>query len=186
MSVFAQITVLATAAEGGEEASGLDLVLPAFAELLWGAVGFLLLFLILRKFVFPNLSKMLGERAATIQGQQESAESERQQAEQLRRQYEQQLASARTEASGIVDEARQQAERVRADTISRAETEAQQIVARAREEAEAERGRLIVGLRGQVAALSVDLAGKIVQRELNPDQHRDLVDQYINQLSGTS
>lgn len=186
MSVLAQIAVLATEATGAEEeaASGLDLVLPAFAELLWGAIGFFLLMGILYKFVFPSLGKMLDERGAKIQGQMEQAETERQQAEQLRRQYEEQLADARNQGNTLVEEARAQAERVRADVLAKAEEEAQQIRERARADIEAERGRIVQDLRGQVATLSVELAGKIVQRELNPEQHRQLVDQYINELSG--
>jgi F-type H+-transporting ATPase subunit b len=183
MFVLAQIAVLATEA-GAEEASGLDLVLPDFAELLWGIVGFVLLTLILRKFVFPPMAKMLDERSAKIEGQIEQAETERQQAEQLRRSYEEQLADARNQGNTLVEEARAQAERVRADVLAKAEEEAQQIRERARADVEAERGRIVQDLRGQVATLSVELAGKIVQRELNPDQHRQLVDQYINELSG--
>lgn len=181
MPVLAQI---ALAAEEAEEASGLDLVLPATAELVWGLVGFLMLMAILYKFVFPSMGKMLDERSAKIQGQMEQAETERQQAEQLRRQYEEQLADARSQGNTIVEEARSQAERVRADVLAKAEEEAQQIRERARADIESERGRIVQDLRGQVATLSVELAGKIVQRELNPEQHRQLVDQYINEMSG--
>jgi F-type H+-transporting ATPase subunit b len=186
MFVLAQIFILATEATGEAEeaASGLDLVLPAWPELVWGAVGFLLLTLILRKFVFPPMTKMLDERGAKIQGQMEKAEAELEKAEGTRRQYEEQLADARSQGNTLIEEARQQAERVRADVLARAEEEAQQIRERARADVEAERGRIVQDLRGQVATLSVDLAGKIVQRELNPEQHRQLVDQYINELSG--
>lgn len=182
MQVVATIFVLAT--EAGEEASGLDLVLPDTAELIWGLVGFALLMVVMVKKVFPALNKMLDERQAKIQGQVEEAESQRQEAEQLRRQYAEQLADARSEANAIVEQARSDAERVRADVTSRAEEEANQIRTRAREDADAERGRVIQDLRGQVATLSVDLASQIVQRELDPERHRALVDQYINELSG--
>jgi F-type H+-transporting ATPase subunit b len=182
MQVVATIFVLAT--EAGEEASGLDLVLPDTAELIWALVGFALLMVVMVKKVFPALNKMLDERQAKIQGQIEEAESQRQEAEQLRRQYAEQLADARGEANAIVEQARSDAERVRADVTSRAEEEANQIRTRAREDADAERGRVIQDLRGQVATLSVDLASQIVQRELDPERHRALVDQYINELSG--
>jgi F-type H+-transporting ATPase subunit b len=182
MQVVATIFVLAT--EAGEEASGLDLVLPDTAELIWGLVGFALLMVVMVKKVFPALNKMLDERQAKIQGQIEEAESQRQEAEQLRRQYAEQLADARGEANAIVEQARSDAERVRADVTSRAEEEANQIRTRAREDADSERGRVIQDLRGQVATLSVDLASQIVQRELDPERHRALVDQYINELSG--
>ena len=184
MSVLNPFVVLAATEAPHEEPSGLDLVLPATAELLWGLVGFALLMAILFKFVFPKMNTMLDERSAKIQGQMEEAESQRQQAEQLRRQYEEQLADARNQGNTLVEESRAQAERVRADVLAKAEEEAQQIRDRARADIDAERGRIVQDLRGQVATLSVELAGRIVQRELNPEQHRQLVDQYINELSG--
>ncbi|HVM15382.1 MAG TPA: F0F1 ATP synthase subunit B [Egibacteraceae bacterium] len=177
------LATMQLAVEGEEGGQSLDL-LPHSAELIWGLVAFSLLMAFMSKFVFPKMNTMLDERSAKIQGQIEEAESQRSQAEQVRRQYEEQLAEARDEANDIVEDARQQAESVRAETVRKAEEEADQIVARAREDASAERGRLVQDLRGQVAALSVELAGKIVQRELDPAQHEQLVDQYISELSG--
>lgn len=179
--VATSLLVLAT--EAGEEAGSIQL-LPDFAELLWGLVGFALLMALMSKFAFPHLNRMLAERQAKIQGQLEEAESVRQQAEELRRQYEEQLGDARNRANEIVEEAKTDAERVRGEIVKRAEDEAAQILAKAREDVEADRGRFVSELRGQVAALSVELAGKIVQRELDATQHQALVDQYINELSG--
>lgn len=167
-----------------EEAGGIDLLLPDTAELIWGLFGFAALMAFMFWKVFPRLNETLEQRASRIQGQIEEAEQQREAAERLRAQYEEQLADARNEASRIIEEAREQAERIRADGAARAEEEAAQITARAREDVAAERGRLVSDLRGQVAALSVELAGKIVQRELDPARHEALVDQYINELSG--
>ncbi|HVM18758.1 MAG TPA: F0F1 ATP synthase subunit B [Egibacteraceae bacterium] len=175
-----QVVVLAAAEEGNPD----QWLLPDFAELLWGFVAFALLMAFMSWKVFPKAGATLDERSARIQGQLEEAENQRQQAEQLRRQYEEQLADARNQGNTIVEDARAQAERVRADVLARAEEEAEQIRDRARADIEAERGRIVQDLRGQVATLSVELAGKIVQRELDPSQHRQLVDQYINELSG--
>lgn len=180
MSLLATTMVLAAEGDGG---GSLEL-LPDQAELIWGIVAFAVLFAFMAKFAFPRINALLDERAARIQGQIEEAESQRNQAEQLRRQYESQLADARNQANQIVEDARGQAEQVRSDIVSRAEEEASQITARARADAEAERGRLVQDLRTQVASLSVELAGKIVQKELDPSQHQELVDQYINELSG--
>lgn len=178
------LATLQLAVEGSEEGGGSLELLPHWGELVWGLVAFALLMAFMSKFVFPKMNTMLDERGAKIQGQIEEAESQRSQAEQLRRQYEEQLADARNHANDIVEDARSQAERLRAEAVSRAEEEAAQITARAREDVAAERGRLVQDLRGQVATLSVELAGKIVQRELDPAQHQQLVDQYIDELSG--
>ncbi len=181
MNVFGSILVLAV--EEGEAEAELQL-LPEFAEMVWGFISFVILFAILYKLVWPRLSAMLDERAASIQGRLEEAESLRDEAEELRRRYEAQLAEARATANDIVEDARSQGERRREEIVTAAERDAEQIRAQAREDAEAERGRLVQELRGQLAVLSVELAGKIVQRELDADRHRSLVDQYINELSG--
>lgn len=167
------------------EEEGIKL-LPDTVELIWGLVAFLLLMLILRKFAFPRMNEALEERRALIQGRMEEAESAQQSAEELRRQYEEQLANAREEAAQIIEDARAQGERLRNDIVSKAEEEAAQIIQRSREDIEAERGRLVQSLRGQVASLSVELAGKIVERELDEAAHAELVDQYINELSGSN
>ena len=178
------LIVLAAAEAEADEGAGLRLVLPDFAELLWGLIGFALLMAVMSKFVFPALNKMLEERQRQIQGKLEEAERTRAEAETTRRQYAEQIGNARGEAAAIVDDAKSSAERLRGEIVSRAEDEAAQILARAREEAATERGRLVQDLRGQVAVLSVELASKIVQKELDPTQHRALVDQYIDELSG--
>jgi F-type H+-transporting ATPase subunit b len=180
MATLAQFVVLA--AEGGGEEQ-LQLY-PAWAELIWGTVAFALLMAFLSRFAFPRLNAMLDQRAAAIQGQIEEAEEQRTEAERLRRQYEEQLAQSRGRGDQIVEEARRDAERVRADLVARAEEEARGIVERAQQDAEASRARVVADLRNQVALASVELAGRIVQRELDPERHRALVDQYINELSG--
>jgi F-type H+-transporting ATPase subunit b len=173
------LLVLATA-EGADPELQL---LPAPAELIWGIVAFALLFLVMSRYALPSMNKMLDERRARIQGQLEEAEEIRNEAEELRRQYQEQLKEARARANEIVDQARADADKVREQKVKDADEEAQAIRQRARDDAEAERSRLVQQLRGQMAALSVDLAGKIVHRELDEEQHSTLVDEYIDQLS---
>ncbi|MGH8898274.1 MAG: F0F1 ATP synthase subunit B [Egibacteraceae bacterium] len=175
-------TVVLLAAEGGGE-NPAQLLLPDQAELIWGLIGFALLMFVMVRKVFPALNKTLEERQQAIQGRLEQAEAARQDAEQLRREYEEKLADAREQATKIIEDTRTQAEGLRADLIRRAEEEARQIVERARADQQAERSRLIQDLRGQVADLSLSIASKIVQQELDGGRHADLVDDYINQLS---
>ncbi|MGH8905807.1 MAG: F0F1 ATP synthase subunit B [Egibacteraceae bacterium] len=171
--------ILATEAGGGPA----QLLLPGMFELVWGFIGFALLMAVMVKKVFPTLNETLEKRQQAIQGRLTEAESTRQEAEKLRRQYEDQLASAREQATRIIEDTRTQAEGLRQDLIKRAEEEAKQIVERARADQRAERGRLIQDLRGQVAGLSLEIASRIVGKELDGGRHDELVDQYINELS---
>src|SRR5688572_15864075 len=97
-------------AEHGEEASGLALVLPETAELLWGLLCFLVVLAFLSKVAFPKIKKALEEREQQIQGDLESAEQAKAEAKKELEQYKAQVADARGEANRIIEEARQSAE----------------------------------------------------------------------------
>jgi F-type H+-transporting ATPase subunit b len=79
----------------------------------------------------------------------------------------------------MVEEARGAAEKVRLDLIARAEGDARLIVDKARKQLAGERERILNELEGQLTEWSTTIAGQIVQRELNPESHRDLVDGFI-------
>lgn len=171
------------AEQGGQE--GIEL-LPEQAELIWGLVAFILLFLIMRKFAFPKLNQVLEDRGAAIQGKMEEADAKLAEAELSKRQFEASLTDARGEANQIIEDAKATAESLRAEIVAKAEAEAAAIVERAQADVAAERDRALQELRSQVGALSVELASRIVERELDATTHQGLVDEYIQRLSSTN
>jgi F-type H+-transporting ATPase subunit b len=166
-----------------EESSGIDLLLPDISELIWGLLAFSILFLVMRALVFPRLNTMLDERRASIEGKLEAADAKLVEMEEAKRAYEANLGDARGEANRILEEAKAAAESVAKSIRTSAEDEAKRIVERATAEANAERMRLLDELRGQVGALSVQLAERIVERELDAATHSGLVDEYIQRLA---
>ncbi len=156
---------------------------PAEPELIWGLVAFLLLLAAMFKLVFPKLNQTLEDRNAAIQGKMEEAEAKLTEAEEARRGYEAAVADAQGEASRIIDEAKSTAESLRADILAKAEAEAAQIVERAQSEVANERDRVLQELRTQVGGMSVELAARIVEKELDASAHEHLVDEYIQRLS---
>lgn len=172
--------VFTAAADGGIA------LLPDTSELIWGLVAFLLLLGFMTKFVFPKANTALAERRAAIQGKMEEAEAKLVEAEEARRSYEASIADARGEANQIIEDAKSAAEQVRADIVARAEAEAASLVERARADVAAERDRVLQELRTQVGSLSVELASRIVERELDASTHESLVDDYIQRLSSTN
>jgi F-type H+-transporting ATPase subunit b len=159
---------------------------PQASELIVGAIAFGILFFFMWKWVVPRVNTLLEERRAQIQGQLESAEQTRQQAEGELAEYRKQLASARDEANRIIEEARETAEQFRRDIQAKAEEESRNIVARAQDEIRAERDRVFNELRAQVADIAVTLAGRVVGAELDTKSHARLIDEYIEQVaSGT-
>lgn len=177
------LLLLATEAGGEDGGGGLEFILPAPAELLYGAISFAIVFWVLAKLAFPKIYGLLDDRSAAIQGRMEEAERELAEAERAKADYQSRIADAKGEANRIVEEAREQAESLRADIQARAEEEARQIVQRAQNDAAAERDRTLQELRAEVGIMSVELAGRIVEKELDASTHEQLVDQYIQDLS---
>lgn len=177
--------LILAAEEGAEEVhepSGLDLVLPETAELIWASLAFVIVAFLLMKVAFPKIRAAVEAREAEITGNLESAEHSKSEAQSQLDEYRKQLAEARAEANKIVEEARQSAEQVRKDVLAKAETEAQQIVSKASDQIEAERSRTMEELRGEVATLAVQLAEKVVLGEIDASRRKQLVDNYISEV----
>jgi F-type H+-transporting ATPase subunit b len=165
-----------------EEASGADLLIPDLRELGAGVIAFAIVFFFIWKYAVPAFNEMIENRQKAIKADLEAAEAEKEQAASLRADYEASIAGARDEATQIVEDARQAGESARADIVARAETEAEEIKARAGDELAAERERAVGAMRREVAGLSLDVAEKLVGRNLDRESQQALVDQFIDEL----
>jgi F-type H+-transporting ATPase subunit b len=155
---------------------------PEPNEIIWGSLAFLVLLVAMWKWGVPAIKNMEEARETRIRNDLEAAEKTRLDVEAEKATYDAQLADARNEAGRIIDEARQAAETVRRDLIARAEEEANDVRARAQADIANQRTQAMSQLRTDVAALSIDLAGRIVERNLDNDTNRQLVDSFIDQV----
>jgi len=161
-------------------------LLPGINEVIWGTLAFLVLLGIMMKFGVPAVKNMEKAREDRIRNDLEGAEKAKTEAEAEKAQYLAQIAGAKDEAGRLIEEARQAAETVRADLIARAEQEANDIRARAQADIANQTNQAMAQLRTDVASLSIDLAGRIVERNLDSDTNRQLVDSFIDQVSGSN
>ena len=159
-----------------------SIVVPATSELLWGSIAFLIVLGVLVKFAFPALKKTMAARTEKIRSDLDGAASAKAEAEAELANYRAQLANARNEGQALIEAARADAERVRADLIARAETEAGEIKARANEDIRLATERAQADLQSSVKDLSIELAEKVVGHNLDPDTQRALIDSYISQV----
>ncbi|CAN5749982.1 F0F1 ATP synthase subunit B [soil metagenome] len=175
-----QLAILAQ--EEAESGSNISLVLPETNELIAGIVSFLIVFFFVWKWALPAINRILEARQKAITGKLEDAERAKNEAESLRKDYEKQLADSRTQRNEILDEARKNAEQIKADLLAKAQTEADGIVAKAREEADNEKSRALSEARQEVANLTIDLAEKVVGQSLDRETQLGLVERYIAEL----
>jgi F-type H+-transporting ATPase subunit b len=169
-------------AQEEEQGQGIDLILPASNELIWGTIAFLLLLALMYRTVWPSVTRTYQDRRANIEGKLEQAEKERIEAEELLEQYRRRLRAAEDETQRLLEEARANAERVRRDLLAKAEADAGQELDRARQAIRAERDQAIRELRTEVGTLAVELATRVVGDSLDRDRQLRLVDRYIEEL----
>jgi F-type H+-transporting ATPase subunit b len=189
LSMLTQVVFLLQEAElisvePEEEAGGIQLLLPHPDVLIAGLIAFVIVFFFVWKWAVPSLNKTLEARQQAIRSDYEAAEAAKVEAQSLLGDYQEQLAGAKNEAAGIVDEARTAGDQVKADILARAETEAEKIKERAQGDIAGERERISGDLRRQVADLSIGVAEKVVGDSLDDDRQRQLVDRYIDELGG--
>lgn len=159
-----------------------SILLPALPELIWGSLAFLIVLGVLVKFAFPMLKKTMADRQEQIRSDLEGAATAKADAERERAEYQAKIQESRQEAVEILEAARGDAERVRADIIARAEADAADIKARATEDIRLATERAQADLQASVKDLSIELAEKVVERNLDPETQRALIDSYIAQV----
>ena len=159
-----------------------SLVTPALPEIIWGGLAFLIVLGVLMKFAFPALKKGLKAREDQIRDDLESASKAREDAEAESAQYRAQIGDARSEANVIIEDARADAERIRREVVARAEAEASDIRERAQEDIRLAQDRAMSDLRSQVTDLSIGLAERVVERNLDRDTQVALIESYINSV----
>ena len=157
-------------------------ILPEGDEILWAAIAFVIVFSLLAWKAWPAIKAGLQARQDRIREDLAKAESARTEAETSLEDYKRQLADARNDASQIIEEARLQAEGVRQERIAAVETEIAELRTRAAEDIRLATARAMDDLQSKVTELSIELAEKVVERNLDRQTQTALIESYINQV----
>ena len=157
-------------------------ILPEMSEFVYAAGAFLILLALMYKFAFPAVQKAMDSRTQNIRDNLDEAERTKADAQRVLEEYQLQLADAKNESARIIDEARQTAEQMRRDLMVRAEAEVNELRERSRTEIDAAQQRAIADLRAQVSELAIGAAEIVVQKNLDRDTNRALVERYIEQV----
>jgi F-type H+-transporting ATPase subunit b len=160
-------------------------VLPHWSEVFVGLVAFGLLLFVLWKFAVPRFEALYTERTDAIEGGLKRAQETQLEADELRKQYEEQLAGLRAEAARIRDDARAEGQQIKAELRAQAEEEAARIRQRGAEQIATAREQTVRQLRGEIGGLSVQLAERLIGDSLADDARRSAtVDSFLAQLDG--
>ncbi len=178
--LFAEEGEEGEATEGAEEKEAPNPVIPTGNELLFAAVFFFLL-LILVKFVFlPPILRLREEREQHLRADRDAAERQRDAVGQTRAEYEASLAGARAEANRLIEEARAAADARRAELQAAADAEIAELRRSAQAEIDASRTAALASLRGDVGDLAVEAASLVIQRDLDRSSQQSTIDRVLN------
>ncbi|VMW72420.1 proton-translocating ATPase, F0 sector, subunit b [Streptococcus pneumoniae] len=144
--------------------------------------SFILLLVLIKKFAWSNITGIFEERAEKIASDIDRAEESRQKAEVLAQKREDELAGSRKEAKTIIENAKETAEQSKANILADAKLEAGHLKEKANQEIAQNKVEALQSVKGEVADLTISLAGKIISQNLDSHAHKALIDQYIDQL----
>jgi F-type H+-transporting ATPase subunit b len=171
------------AAEHAEDEAAPSPLIPAWYDIIWSAVCFVVILFIFWRVVLPRMTKLLDERSAAIEGNIAKADEAQRKAEAALEEYTSQLAEARKEAGEIRESAREDGKKIVAEARETASTEAARITATAHTQIEAERQSALVSLRSEVGTLALDLAGNVIGETLSDDaKAKSVVDRFLADL----
>ena len=146
---------------------------------LWTIVTFFIVLAILKWKAWGPLINALDKREEDIREALASAEKARQDAEKASSEYEDMMKKARVEAQQIVADGKAAGERVKNDIESAANDKANEIIEKAKAQIDAERRKAIQEIKSSVVDLSMDAAAKVIEKNLDSDDNRKLVDQAL-------
>src|SRR5512146_3033791 len=161
-------------------AGGLTDINPGLT--LWTGITFLVLLVVLGKFAWGPIVKMLAERERTIRDAIESAKKARAEAERMLAEQKDSLVRAQREAAELAKRNAQEVEELRQELADRARKEADELVATARRQVAEEISKARAELKAQVVDLAIDAAARLVKANLGEQAQRALVEEYIAQL----
>jgi len=145
-------------------------------------ISFLVLVWILAKFAWKPLMEMMEKRRQFIEENLANAEHERQEAEKIRLQYQEDMLKARQEAQGIIEKATKNSEERATEILAEARKETEKMKQAALADISRERDKAISDVKAQVVELSVAVAEKIIQQKLDIKGQESLIEQFIQEV----
>ena len=156
------------------------LIKPAPGLMIWTLLTFLIVLYILRRVAFGRIAEMLEARRRAVQDNLEAAESARDEAQRLLDEYRQQLATARHEASEIVDRARRTGDEERRRMHSELQTERERGVAAAKSAIEAETRQSLDRIKAAIADLTLQATEAVLRSKLDAGESKRLIDEALS------
>ena len=160
----------------------LDIISVNIWQIVISLCNLTILFLMLKKLLFKPVKKMIADREALAAKELDAAREEMRLAQEERTKWTKRMSAAEAEAGDIVKRATVKADKQSKMIINTAKERADSIVEQAKFEADLEYKNSASEMKHEIIDLSSLLAGKMLRREINEEDHRELIDDFIDQI----
>lgn len=164
------ILLLTTASEGN----------TALGNTIVTMLAFIILLLVVKRFAWSAFMNMLEQRRLKIQNDLDSANADKESAANLKKESQDVLASARQEANQIILAAKKQSLQIQDNMVREAKEEVDHMRHAAKVEISQERSRIMNELKVELSDISIEIAEKILFREITDQDHHRIIDEFIN------
>ena len=178
--VFAAAASPVLAAEGANPFAGT--VYQAVAA----AVVFVVVLVVLKRFAWSKILQGLQDRENKIKGDLQHAEQAAHKAADTLKEYQAQLATAQGEARKIIEQSRADAQKLAAQQVDQTQQQITQLRQRAEQEIQTAKEQAVSEIYAEAATLATTVAGKILQREIRPEDHAQAVEQSLAEMAKAS
>lgn len=155
---------------------------PRFGIFIWTLVVFVALYLVLHKWVWPEILKLTEQREAHIKQQIAEAERLNGEARTLLEEHKKLLAGAKADAQALLNDARTVSQKEREQAMAKTKAEQDQLLERARRDIQAERDKAAQDLRREAVDLSLAAASRLIEQKLDNEANRKIVSDYLGTL----
>ena len=145
-------------------------------------INIVVLFLLLRAILYKPIKKFMSARTAKIEGQLADAEKASEDAAKEKEQLDKRLANAENEAHEIIVAGEEKSAAAASKIIADAKAKSDKIVKKAIEDSEKEKQEALDGMRGEITDLSVEIAGRILKREISKKDNSKLIDEFFSEM----
>lgn len=159
---------------------------PMLGNIIVVSGSFLILMFLLKHFAWGPISDILKKREDKIANDLDSAEKSRINSAKMEQEREQQLLASRSDAADIIKNAKESGELSRQNILKETQEEVARLKSKAQTDIMLERDTALNSVKDDVADLSLQIAAKILNKELSPEMHESLIDQYIEGLGSSN
>ena len=142
--------------------------------------------MLIKKFLFKPIREVLAKRKALADAEIAEATKAKEEAESLKSEYEESMKQARDKANDILNTAQKSATQQSEEIIREANAQAVSIKAKAERDIEQERRKAVNEIKDEIGDMAMEIAGKVIGREINSSDHEKLIDEFINKVGEES